>query len=612
MEVSRAIMINYSVQGHPPPSRDAVRLMPLAAPARLLLLLFPLLATGCAGLVSPGSGDEAGRQAPPVAQEPELERDDASVVADSDLSAEVLYDLLVAEIAGQLHQLDVAAEYYLRAAQATRDPAVVARATMIAFFAGDEAMVREAVPLWVEVAPENARARQTLAALFIRDGEQEQAVEQLEILLDLEGAELDFEALRGLLDSREHREQALAVMGELVRRHPENIDISFARARLANSLGAYDEALEAVEGVLEARPDWTRALLLRATIQRSRAGEPAAALPDLKEAVAAHPEDRGLRLTYARYLVDSGQVAEARRQFSHLAKEDPEDPEVRFALGLLGLEQGDWAAAEKHFRQLVEGPSAGERGQEAAYYLGLSLEEQDEQAEALAAYRQVAGGQHAVDARIRAAWLMAEGGDLVAARHHLQAAEPRERGEAVRLGLAEGRLLVRHGHPEAALEVYNTALANFPDQAELLYGRAMAAAELGRVERVEQDLRQLLRQAPDHAHALNALGYTLTDQTDRHAEARGYIQRALELEPEDPNILDSMGWVEYHLGNLAEAEKWLRRAWEAAPGPEIAAHYGEVLWESGREQEARRIWEAGLAEDPDAEILRETMHRYLE
>jgi len=586
--------------------------MPLAAPVRLLLLLVPLLAIGCAGIVSPGAGGDEQRSAPPMAREADVERDPAPEQVDAELSADILYDLLVAEIAGQLHQLETAAEYYLRAARATRDPAVVARATMVAFFAGNEAMVREAVPLWVEVAPENARARQTLAALLIRDGEQAQAIEQLEILLEQDGAELDFEALRGLLDSREHREQALAVMGELVRRYPDNPDIGFARARLANQLGAYDEALEAVAGVLAERPDWTRALLLRAAIQRSRAGEPAAALPGLQEAVTEHPEDRGLRLTYARYLVDSGRVEEARRQFAHLAQENPDDPEVRFALGLLGLEKGDWPAAEGHFRRLVEGTSSGERGQEAAYYLGLALEEQGKSAEALAAYQRVGGGQHAVEARIRAAWIMADEGDLVAARHHLQAAEPRERGEAVRLALAEGRLLVRHGHPEAALQVYGTALGNFPDQAELLYGRAMAAAELGRVERVEEDLRRLLQQAPEHAHALNALGYTLTDQTDRHQEARGYIQRALELEPEDPNILDSMGWVEYHLGNLAEAEKWLQQAWDAAPGAEIAAHYGEVLWERGRKQEARRIWEAGLAADPDAEILRETMHRYLE
>ncbi|MFP4695978.1 tetratricopeptide repeat protein [Thiohalospira sp.] len=585
--------------------------MPLALSSPLPLLLAALLTSGCAGLVSSDAEDGSEESAPPMAREAEVERDIAPSTPDSGLTEEVLYDLLVAEFAGQLHQLEIASAYYLRAAEATRDPAVAGQAAIVALFAGDEDRIREAVPLWVEVDPENLHARQTLAALLIRDGKEEQAVEQFETLLEQDGAELDFEAIRGLLDSREHRERALSVMGELVRRHPENAAIGYARARLANQLGARDEALEAVEGVLEERPDWTQALLLRAAIQRSRAGEAAAALPDLEEAVEENPDDRALRLTYARYLVDGGEVSEAREQFSKLAEENPDDPEVRFALGLLGLEQEDWEAAEEHFRYLSE-EARGGQAPEAAYYLGMALEEQGRSEEALAAYRRVGQGQRAVDARIRAAWLMAEEGDLVAARHHLQAAEPREDSEVVQLRLAEGRLLVRHGHPEEAMEVYGDALERSPDHPEVLYGRAMAAAELERVERVEQDLKRLLEQDPDHAHALNALGYTLTDQTDRHEEAREYIQRALELEPEDPNILDSMGWVEYQLGNLEEAEKWLARAWEAAPGPEVAAHYGEVLWERGREEEARRIWEAGLEEDPDAEVLRETMHRYLE
>ncbi|MGM0412183.1 MAG: tetratricopeptide repeat protein [Pseudomonadota bacterium] len=574
------------------------------AAARLSLLLPALLVAGCAGLPSPEPADE---QAPPMAQEAEVEQDEPPA-ATTGISADVLYDLLVAELAGQFRQLEVASVHYLRAARTSGDPAVAGRATAVALFAGDEADAREAAGLWVEAAPTDTRARQTLAGLLIRAGERDEAVVQIEALLEQGDEEVDFDAIGRLLQSRGHREEALAVMGELVERHPDNATIRFARARLAHRLGAHDQALESVERVLEERPDWSAALLLRATAQRARAGDPRAALEDLEAAVADHPDHRGLRLTYARYLVDSGEVEAAREQFGRLAEDDPDDPEVRFALGLLALEQGDWADAEDHFEQLTDTERAGE----AAYYLGMALEEQDETEEALKAYRRVRGGQHALDARIRAAWLMAEGGDLVAARHYLQAAKPEERGEAIRLALAEGRLLVRHGHHEAAMEVYDAALEEFPDHGELLYGRAMAAAELGRVERVETDLRRLLQQDPEHAHALNALGYTLTEQTDRYAEARDYIERALELEPDDPNILDSMGWVEYQLGNLAEAEEWLRRAWEAAPGPEIAAHLGEVLWERGQEEEARQIWEEGLEAEPDAEVLRETMHRYLE
>ena len=180
---------------------------------------------------------------------------------------------------------------------------------------------------------------------------------------------------------------------------------------------------------------------------------------------------------------------------------------------------------------------------------------------------------------------------------------------AVAFDLIEGQVLADAGYQEMALDVYAKALEADPDNEELLYARSLLAQKLGQLELAERDMQRILDNDPDNVRALNAYGYTLADQTDRYDEALGYISKALEQKPDDPAIIDSMGWVQFRLGNLGEARKHLEQAWELTRDSEIGAHLGEVLWTQGEYEAARSIWDEAKTTSPDNPVLLEVLRR---
>ena len=206
--------------------------------------------------------------------------------------------------------------------------------------------------------------------------------------------------------------------------------------------------------------------------------------------------------------------------------------------------------------------------------------------------------------------LTANAGRIAEARERLAQLRVVAPDRAVDLYLAEAELLRRHGTPEDVRQLYDAALKAHPNQVELLYSRALLAAEQGRVADAEAGFKRVLAKEPDHADALNALGYTLTDATDRHKEALGYVTRALKLKPDSPAFLDSMGWVQYRMGNYTVALDYLRRAFARLKDGEVAAHLGEVLWVTGDREEAQRVWSEGEQKDPENAVLRATVQRF--
>jgi tetratricopeptide (TPR) repeat protein len=206
--------------------------------------------------------------------------------------------------------------------------------------------------------------------------------------------------------------------------------------------------------------------------------------------------------------------------------------------------------------------------------------------------------------------LLAELGQLNSAREYLHQIGVENTKQDLQLYLLEGELLRRAGLYQEAGEFYDAALEALPDSHELLYARALNAERLDDLAKAESDLQRIISADPDNAQALNALGYTLADRTQRYDEALGYIRRALELQPDAPEILDSMGWVQYRLGNYPEALNYLRRAVETMPDAEIAAHLGEVLWVSGDQGAARVVWEEALKKEPAHDALLRTMKQF--
>ncbi len=519
----------------------------------------------------------------------------------------LLYDVLAAEIAGYRGDLAKSLDFYLEAADKSEDPAVAERAARIALFARDYPKARRAVQRWVELAPENIDAHRTLAVLLLREGQLDASAQQLESVLNL--AQMQSQQAYVLIArmlAREHdSDAALKVMGMLVDRHAKDPDAVFAYANLALQSGQLDVALRSVERALKLKPNWPEASLTRAHIlvQQGKIDE---AVASMKQVMHAHGRSRDLRIGFARLLAEAGRFEEARKQFDALLKKSPNDPDLLYTVALLSLEGKHYQLADRYLKRMLK---TGKRSDDAHYFMGVLAENQEKPAEALKWYRKVRNGDRALDAQIRIAALLAKQGKIKQARDLLHRYPAPNEDVAARLVLAELDILRQSKRYHEAVDVADQALKRMPEENDILYARAMLAEKLDRLDLLESDLKNILSREPDNAHALNALGYTLADRTQRYQEALEYIQRAYELSPEEPAILDSMGWIQYRLGNLQPAIKFLRQAYKAEPDVEIAAHLGEVLWVSGAHDDARKVWAQARKKDPDNQILVDTLNR---
>jgi tetratricopeptide (TPR) repeat protein len=400
----------------------------------------------------------------------------------------------------------------------------------------------------------------------------------------------------------------LRVSAGIANNYPERAYAQYLHGMLSAQNGRAEAALEYLDRALALQEiDGAYAARARVLLRLGRADE---AVVSLQKAVERNPDDQNLRLTYARLLVDIKQYDKARIEFEKLLKALPDDAELLYTLGLLSLESQRLDDAEKYMMMLVR---MDERDGEAQYYLGRIYENRKQYDEAIEWYEQVHIGDYQFDARLRIADMLGLAGKTDQAIEHLDAMlkGSQSDGTLVRIYIAKGELLRQAHRYEDAMAVFNTALGIVPDNSDLLYARALVAERLGRIDQLEADLKIILKTEPDNAHALNALGFTLADQTDRYQEAYDYLKRAIEIMPEDPAIIDSLGWVYYRMGNYEEAIRLLRTALSHFDDAEIAAHLGEVLWVSGDQQEARGIWQEALKKSPDDPVLQEVMQRFI-
>lgn len=572
-------------------------------PVRAALALWAVVALGGCATLQPAAHPAERASAPPAAAHPTARR-----LPPAPLTGALLYHLLAGEVALQRGHPHFAVQQILKAARQTPDPRVAEAAARLAGYTHNYRLGLEAAKRWVRLEPDNIGAQEVAAVLAVRAGRSAQATTHLERLLAHPGNVGATALLRvaGVLAGSPDRDAALALFKKLAQLHPKHASVHLALARVALQARHLPLAVREARSALALHPGWPPAALLLAEA-RIRQGHPASALRELAKVVAARPRDRGLRLAYARLLLKAERLPEATHQFQVLVHQDPKDGDAIYALGLLALQADHAREARGYLQRLVK---LGAHTDEAHYYLGRIAEAENRSKDAVGQYRQVRRGQLALDSQIRIARIEAQQGDVRAARKRLSELRARVPALAVRLYLAEAEILRESGHYRDALGVYDRALKHHPGNDDLLYGRALIAEHLGQVKRAERDLRAILAHHPDNVQALNALGYTLADRTTRYHEALGYIRKALAREPDDPAILDSMGWVQYRLGHYPQALQYLRRALKLSGGDDaIAAHLGEVLWASGRHSEARKVWDAGLRQHPDSTALRSVVQR---
>lgn len=528
--------------------------------------------------------------------------------AEPPLDDRLLFHVLTGELAGNQGDLRQSLQAYLEAARLSDDPRLAEQAARLALYLHEHAAALEAAERWLRAAPDDPAPHEVLALTLLRSERPDEARDHLRAVIRLHpgGVGSALERIAGLLgrETGVSRELALAVMQQLVAAHDREPQAQQALAQLALQLDQPALALAAAERAKALSPNWAAPDLLRVqALLKSGEGDEAVGL--LGALLKRRPNDHDLRLQYARTLLSLEQTEGALKQFELLLKARPQAAQFRYVAALLALELGEHDKARRYLLQLV---NTGQYADDAYFYLGRLAQAEGDAKGAMRWYRQVQGAQRP-DAVLRLAALLAEQGQPDAARKQLQDLRLQYPQQAAQSYLAEAGLLRWLGRPQEALALYEQALAQFPDHAELRYARALTAATLGDVPTAEQDLRQLLAQAPDDPQYLNALGYTLVDQTTRYLEGYELVERAYALRPDDPAIMDSMGWALFRLQRLDEARVLLEQAYAASQDGEIAAHLAEVLWQLGERQQARQILADALKREPSHRILLDTKSR---
>ena len=563
------------------------------------LLMAVLLLPACAATVAPS---------PPQDQQlaPEVSAVETAPPVYRPFPVNSLFELLVAEFAGIRGDIEPAIEIYLNQAYETRDPAVIERAIRIASFVGLQDVVLNLAELWVEVEPAELDVRRLVAFHLARAGRVVEAFPHAEYLL-LAGDDNHLQALAAFaVDTSDgEKDRLLALYEELAVNYPDRVGLMLGRAMLLRQVNRPEESLALAAQVIKADPGNETGQLLHAQLLH-QVGQPTRAIRSLEKALAEEPVSKRLRLQYARFLAETD-LALSREQMVLLVEQFPEDPDLLFSLALASQELGMSSEAESLYQALID---RHQRTGDAHYQLGRLAEIDGSLPRALDHYRRVDSGSSMLAATVRIVEILAGQGDVLAASEHLALLREAQPANAATFFQIEAEMLVRTGRLAEARHLLDSALESQPGNPNLLYSRSVVSARQDDIESAEADLRAILVMDPDNATALNALGYSLTTSTDRHHEALELVGRALELEPDNPAIIDSLGWVHYQLGNLAEALALLRRAYEAFPDPEVAAHLGEVLWMSGQHQEARRVWSEALDRPGDSHgVILDTMQR---
>ena len=532
-----------------------------------------------------------------------------------ELTPTMLQQLLKAEFAFRNGDWQGPYLTMLSLAQQTQDPRLARRAAEMAVAAKQADDTLAAVRLWYRLDPTSEEATQYFVGMVVTSdniAELEPVFEQRlrEAPANRRGV-LMFQ-IQQLLARAKDKEAAVSMLERLITPYQGTMEAHIVRAQVALVRGDKAKARTEAQAALAVRPNSEIAVLMLAQVTE----DDDAVMQLLDGFLQKYPDAREVRAAQARVLVNRKDYPRARQEFERLLKDQPDNAAHLYALGILATQMNDAPGAESYFTRFVEvlgrNPDDERDPSRALLILSQLAEERGDLAGALQWLDKVPEGtdpQTLFNSQLRRAQLVAKQGDVAGARRLLTGLKPSEPARQAQVAVAEAQLLREANQLQEAYALMEAAARRFPKNPDLLYDFALLAEKLGRVEVMEAQLREVMLQAPDNHHAYNALGYSLAERNVRLQEAYGLIAKALEMAPDDPFIMDSMGWVHYRMGNLDEAEKFLRRAYGLRRDPEIAVHLGEVLWQKGEKTAAQQLWREARAKDPDNDTLRTTLAR---
>ena len=530
------------------------------------------------------------------------------------VTEELVHKYLFAELSFQRGDKFAAYSTMSSLARTLRDPRLARRALEFAISGSLAGEALKAARLWREIAPQSEEATQTVVGLLISSGRIDEAKTVMSQQLSASSAETLPNAIAQVqrqLARVQDRNRAYALLRELLEPYGDALDTRLTLAQAAMVAGDRSTALSEARAALAKHPNSDLAALVLAQIIEDRAESTQSLVAFLQK----NPKSREVRLAYSRILIEQNKVSEAKAQFAQLLTHHPDDRTTLYALGLMAAQAGEMREAEnylsKYIQALGDQPDRERDSTQALLVLAQIAEDKNDTASALKWLEMIEPdnqGNH-INATLRRAMLLAKSNDPEAARALLQQAEVRNDDDRAKLIVGEAQLLRDAGRLDDALRLVAEALELNKNNIDLLYEHAMLAERAKQFDLMERELRQLIKVAPDNQHAYNALGYSLADRNLRLQEAFDLIKQADQLAPNDPYVLDSLGWVEFRLGRLEQALKTLRRAYDIKPDAEIAAHLGEVMWKMGRQEDAKKLWRSARDKDPKNETLKATLQR---
>lgn len=524
------------------------------------------------------------------------------------IDPDVLFLLMTAEIAGQRGQYALALDGYLRAANKIKDVEVIKRAAKIAVYLQDMPKLERSLQLWMEVDPDNLEAHYLLAIEAIKSGNKSRAIESLDFILARDDSDFESNTLAMLKGLQKPAELALAyqVFEALSIKYPGNEKLYFVQALMDVQGKRNRQAQLKIAKALVLEPNWVKALLLQAQLYIVQ-GKLAEATELLQRADTEKPRMQ-IREQIAQLLMQQGRFDEAQDVLQDLIVQAPENNELKFKLALVYLQVDKEAEARDILEALVDDPAYRDR---AAFYLGRIEAKARHAKEALEWFDGIGTDPYKYEAGISSILILMDEqrfkkGLLRVQR--MQTEYPQKKSDLV---LIESEIYSQMQAYAKAFDVLTTALLEDADNHKILYARALIAEKLDKLDVLEDDLKYILEKNPNNVSALNALGYTLADKTNRYAEAKVYLDKAIALKPNDAIIMDSYGWLLFKLNKVSEAYQYLQRAYELEPQVEIAAHLVDVLWIMGEESEARAILSDALQKNPSDSLLIEVKERLL-
>ncbi|MDH3510576.1 MAG: tetratricopeptide repeat protein [Gammaproteobacteria bacterium] len=518
------------------------------------------------------------------------------------------YYLMMAEIALQEKQYRTVAKEYLNAAQQSSDSEIASRSTQFAFEYGFDSYALSSAQRWLALEPDNPAAHEYAARLYLRRHQIDRALDHWRQSLGPgdEHSDEQYLALGASLAEEDNAAGATRVLIQLSIEAPDSDGLRLALAQAALRSGAYDLALHSARKVAQSDPESLPPQFVIAQALLSSGAE-AEAMQHMQGLIERSP-NLLVELEYVRMLSASDRVANANEELRRIAQKYGGHAEIARMHALLSLISGDLDSAERDFSQLLANSSSV---YESYFYLGQIASLRQNYSEAIKFFGRISGGERLVPAQIGISQAYFQLGEPQTALTQLETFIENYPHHAFDIVMTQTSLLHSMGRDEEALEIYDDALLYKPDSIDLLLARATLLDQMNRVDAALEAMEYAVALAPMNANALNTLGYTLTNKTDRHAEAYRHIRIALELEPYSPAVIDSMGWVLYRQGRLEEARSYLEQAYSMLDDPELVAHLGEVWWVTGEQDRARELWDISLKSNPDSKPLLDVRTKYL-